>query len=420
MNPLKGEIELPSDKSISHRAVMFGSIAKGKTIIHRLLLSADVKTTLSAFQKMGVKMKFVGDDLEIEGSNFHLTQPRTSLDFGNSGTTARLLMGILASQNFETHLVGDESLLKRPMNRVAIPLSLMGADVRAQGSQATLPVTIKGGHLNPINYEIPVASAQVKTSLIFAALRAQGKSHFIEQLQTRDHTERMLPLFGGKIEVKDLEIKVSGPQNLFGTTLTVPGDFSSASFWIVATLIVPGSELLLKKVGVNPTRTGLLDIVKTMGAKIELLNFDHSHETADIHVTYTGDLRGIEISGELIPRCIDELPILSLLATQATGETVIKNAKELRFKESDRISSVTSLLKSMGADITPYEDGMIIVGKTDLSSSEVEANKDHRLMMTAVIAGLIAENGNNLPDNIEEIISTSYPTFFEDLRKICQ
>ncbi|MDR0299428.1 MAG: 3-phosphoshikimate 1-carboxyvinyltransferase [Streptococcaceae bacterium] len=417
---LSGEISVSADKSISHRAVMLGSLARGKTVIHNLLLSEDVKATMSAFKALGVKMSLIGNTLEIEGSDFSLSAPDSALDLGNSGTTTRLIMGILASQNFEVRLIGDESLSKRPMNRVAIPLTLMGADIRAQGITATLPVTIHGGALHPLNFDIPVASAQVKTALIFAGLRAQGKSRFVEKMKTRDHTEKMLPLFGGKVEVNNLEIQVSGPQNLVGTSLTVAGDFSSAAFWIVAALIIPDSDILLKNIGINYGRTGLLDVVTAMGAEVELLNLDEKQETADIHVKYTEDLHATEISGELIPRCIDELPILSLLATQVKGETVIKDAKELRFKESDRISSIANLLSKMGAQISTREDGMIILGKANLTGiEEIELANDHRLVMTAIIASLVAKNGSNFPENIKAIVSTSYPDFFKDLELLC-
>ncbi|GAB2026528.1 3-phosphoshikimate 1-carboxyvinyltransferase [Lactovum odontotermitis] len=420
MTELHGNLKVAADKSISHRAVMFGALAAGQTLIHNLLLSEDVKTTMQAFQQLGVSMLLKDNDLQIDGRDFSLEKSSEPLDMGNSGTSARLLMGILAAQEFESDLIGDKSLSQRPMDRVAIPLTLMGADIRAQGMRATLPVHITGQALRHFDFELPVASAQVKSALIFAALQvSNGVSKIVESAPSRNHTEQMLRLFGGEISVQGTEITVRGRQHLQGTELTVPGDISSAAFWIVAALITPGSDIVLERVGVNPTRTGILDVVAAMGGKLELLNLDEAAHTADIHVQYTENLRGITIAGSLIPRLIDELPVISLLASQAEGKTVIKDAAELRVKESDRISAIVSLLTALGVEAEAYEDGLTVQGKAELQGgAKFDSQGDHRLAMTAEIAGLITDAPLKISG--AEMIATSYPDFYRDMKQLCE
>ncbi|MDR2977311.1 MAG: 3-phosphoshikimate 1-carboxyvinyltransferase [Streptococcaceae bacterium] len=415
---LRGNLKVPADKSMSHRAVMFGALAKGQTKVHNILLSEDVKTTIQAFQQLGLTIQLKGSDMVIEGRDFTLTQPSEALDMGNSGTTTRLIMGILAAQNFDSELKGDPSLSKRPMNRVAIPLTVMGADIRAQGVKGTLPIHITGKKLHPLDFEMPVASAQVKSALIFAALQTAGKSKITEEVPSRNHTEQMLKAFGGTISIEGKKIIIEGPQHLRGTEMTIPGDISSAAFWIAAALITPDSDILLENVGVNPTRTGILDVVKAMGGKLELLNVDDLAQTADIHVQYTETLKSVTISGDLIPRLIDEIPVIALLATQAEGETLVKDAAELKVKESDRIIALVEMLRALGADAVPTEDGLIVQGQSKLQGALVDSYGDHRLAMTAAIAGLIADGEVQFAGG--EMIATSYPNFYQDMDKLCQ
>ncbi|EKF51827.1 3-phosphoshikimate 1-carboxyvinyltransferase [Lactococcus garvieae] len=413
---LTGSLTIPGDKSISHRSIMFGAIAHGQTKVHHILRAEDVLSTMKAFQALGVEIEDKDGIVCIEGKGFeNLKASPEPLDMGNSGTSMRLMSGILAGLNFQTELCGDASLSKRPMDRVAIPLQHMGAKIEGKGERLLPPLKIQGGHLKPISYQLPVASAQVKSALIFAALQAEAGqvTEIIEKEITRNHTEEMLQQFGGKLSVKGKQILIPGAQRLTGQDITVPGDISSAAFWIVAALTVKDSNIELKNVGINTTRTGILDVVEAMGGNIELS--EQTEMSATLKISYSS-LKATKISGKLIPRLIDELPIIALLATQAEGETVIADAEELRVKETDRIAVVADILQAMGAKITPTTDGMIIKGKTSLHAPNktIDTHGDHRIgMMTAIAALLISEGEVNL--NGSQAIQTSYPSFFKDL-----
>ena len=336
---------------------------------------------------------------------------------GNSGTSIRLISGVLAGSEFEVEMFGDDSLSKRPMDRVTLPLKKMGVSISGQTERDLSPLHLKGTkNLTPIQYKLPIASAQVKSALIFAALQAQGQSVILEKECTRNHTEDMLRQFGGDLTVDGKEITINGPQTLTGQTVVVPGDISSAAFWLVAGLIVPNSRVELKNVGINETRTGILDVIRAMGGKLEITEIDPIAKSATLTVE-TSDLKGIEISGSLIPRLIDELPIIALLATQAEGVTIIKDAEELKVKETDRIQVVADALNSMGADITPTEDGMIIKGQSTLHGARVNTFGDHRIGMMTAIAALLVADGEVVLDRAEAI-NTSYPSFFNDLETL--
>lgn len=346
-----------------------------------------------------------------------LKAPQNALDMGNSGTSIRLISGVLAGADFEVEMFGDDSLSKRPMDRVTIPLKKMGVSISGQTERDLPPLCLKGTkNLKPIHYELPIASAQVKSALIFAALQAQGESVIIEKECTRNHTEDMLQQFGGHLSVDGKKITVQGPQKLTGQKVVVPGDISSAAFWLVAGLIVPNSRVVLQNVGINETRTGIIDIIRAMGGKLEITEIDPVAKSATLTVE-SSDLKGTEIGGALIPRLIDELPIIALLATQAQGVTVIKDAEELKVKETDRIQVVADALNSMGADITPTADGMIIKGKSRLYGARVNTFGDHRIGMMTAIAALLVADGEVELDRAEAI-NTSYPSFFDDLESL--
>lgn len=415
---LNGELRVPGDKSISHRSIMFGSLAKGVTKVHDILRGEDVLSTMQVFRDMGVQIEDNGDLVTIHGVGFDgLKAPENKLDMGNSGTSIRLISGVLAGQDFDVEMFGDDSLSKRPMDRVTIPLRQMGVEVSGQTDRDLPPLKMHGSkELKPIHYQLPVASAQVKSALIFAALQAEGESVIIEKEKTRNHTEDMIVQFGGQIAVDGKEIRISGGQEFTAQEVVVPGDISSAAFWLVAGLIVPNSKITLKNVGINETRTGILDVIQAMGGKIALSEVDDIAKSATITVE-TSELKGTEIAGDIIPRLIDELPIIALLATQANGETIIRDAEELKVKETDRIQVVADALNSMGADITPTEDGMIIKGKTALHGATVNTFGDHRIgMMTAIAALLVSEGEVELER--AEAINTSYPSFFTDLEEL--
>lgn len=413
---LQGRLRVPGDKSISHRSIMFGSLAKGKTTVRDILRGEDVLSTMQVFRDLGVTIEDDGQVITIHGVGFDgLKAPQNKLDMGNSGTSIRLISGVLAGQDFEVEMFGDDSLSKRPMDRVTIPLSQMGVTVSGVTDRHLPPLKLRGSkELNPIHYQLPVASAQVKSALIFAALQAQGESVIIEKEKTRNHTEDMIVQFGGQIDVKGKEIRISGGQELVGQEVVVPGDISSAAFWLVAGLIVPNSKIVLENVGINETRTGILDVIQAMGGKLTLSQVDEVAKSATITVE-TSDLQGTEIAGEIIPRLIDELPIIALLATQANGITVIRDAEELKVKETDRIQVVADALNSMGATITPTDDGMIIIGKTPLHGATINTFGDHRIGMMTAIAALLVQDGEVELERVEAI-NTSYPSFFADLK----
>ena len=415
---LKGTIRVPGDKSISHRSIIFGSLAKGETKVYDILRGEDVLSTIQVFRDLGVSIQDDGDVIRIQGVGFQgLQAPTAPLDMGNSGTSIRLISGVLAGQDFAVTMVGDYSLSKRPMDRVAIPLRQMGVEIAGQGERDCPPLHEKGTHqLQPIHYRLPVASAQVKSALIFAALQAEGESTIIEKEKTRDHTEDMIRQFGGEIQVDGKTIRIKGGQEFQGQEVIVPGDISSAAFWLVAGLILPDSVIKIENVGINQTRTGILDVIQEMGGYLTMEDRDEKAVSAGLTVK-TSSLKGIRIDGELIPRLIDELPIIALLATQANGQTVIADAEELRVKETDRIQVVADSLNAMGANVVPKEDGMIITGPTPLHGADLETFGDHRIGMMAAIAALLVSEGNVMLDRAEAI-NTSYPSFFEDLETL--
>ena len=415
---LNGSIRVPGDKSISHRSIIFGSLAEGVTKVYDILRGEDVLSTMQVFRDLGVEIEDKDGVITIQGVGMDgLKAPKNALDMGNSGTSIRLISGVLAGAEFEVEMFGDDSLSKRPMDRVTLPLQRMGVSISGQTERDLPPLHLRGTkHLTPIHYELPIASAQVKSALMFAALQAQGESVIIEKECTRNHTEDMLQQFGGQLSVDGKKITVQGPQQLTGQKVVVPGDISSAAFWLVAGLIVPDSRVELKNVGINETRTGILDVIRAMGGKLQITEIDPVAKSATLTVE-SFDLKGTEIGGALIPRLIDELPIIALLATQAQGVTVIKDAEELKVKETDRIQVVADALNSMGAEITPTADGMIIKGKSSLHGARVNTFGDNRIGMMTGIAALLVADGDVELDRAEAI-NTSYPSFFDDLESL--
>ncbi len=410
---VRGEIAVPGDKSISHRSIMLGSIAQGVTTVRGFLRGEDNISTLNAFRAMGVTVDDDGETLRIEGKGLHgLAEPSDLLDCGNSGTSMRLITGLLAGQRFFSVLTGDRYLRNRPMKRVIEPLGRMGASIfgRAGGDRA--PLAIVGKPLTGIDYASPVASAQVKSAIMLAGLYASGETTVTEPHLSRDHSERMLGYFGADIEALPRGARVRGGRELEGRDITVPGDISSAAFFMVAALIVPGSELLIRGVGINPTRTGILDILTAMGGSIELIDRrDISGEpVADILVR-SSRLRGIEIGGDLVPRAIDEFPALCVAASLAEGRTVVREARELRVKETDRIAAMAANLRKAGVDVVETDDGMEIEGRELLRGGEYDSFGDHRIAMSMLVAGLAADGEVTVSD--VECIATSFPTFTE-------
>lgn len=416
---LQGTITVPSDKSISHRSIMFGSISEGKTVIKNFLRGDDCLSTLQAFRDLGVYIEDDGETIVVHGNGFSgLKEAKNRINVGNSGTTIRLILGILAGRPFSTELFGDHSIAKRPMNRVMLPINEMGAVCTGHDGSEFPPLKILGNEqLKPISYEMPVASAQVKSAILFAALQANGQSEIIEKEKTRDHTEDMIKQFGGNLSVDGKKITLIGPQKLTGQNITVPGDISSAAFFLVAGLVVPDSQIKLTNVGLNPTRTGILDVIRQMGGNLTIEETGDELNKAGSLTVKTSDLVGIDIGDEIIPRLIDELPIIALLATQAKGKTIIRNAEELKVKETNRIDAVATELNKMGANIQPTDDGMIIYGGTQLHGANVTSYGDHRIGMMLQIAALLVKDGTVCLDKAEAI-SVSYPTFFDDLEKL--
>ncbi|CAI2556659.1 3-phosphoshikimate 1-carboxyvinyltransferase 1 [Apilactobacillus kunkeei] len=416
---LHGDLAVPGDKSISHRSVILSSISEGTSHIHHFLASDDCISTINAFRAMGVEIDLDGDELTVEGVGLNgLSKPETKLDMGNSGTTTRLLSGLLAAQEFTTNLIGDDSLSKRPMQRVSEPLSMMGANIET--TDGHLPMTINPGHIKAVKYELPMASAQVKSAIILAALNADEDSVIVEPQVTRDHTETMLNQFGEDvIERNGNEITVHHQPKLTAQDFNVPGDISSAAFFLVAATLVPNSHIVLKNVGINPTRTGILDVLIKMGANIRLLNQTNDSEpTADIEVTYTPNLKPIDVTEESIPLMIDELPLVALLASRADGHSTITGAEELRFKETDRIKTVVMELQKLGIQITELPDGFSIDGSKNwqVVDSSLDSHGDHRIGMTLAVAALLLDTDVRL--NGEDAISISYPQFFDHLKHL--
>jgi 3-phosphoshikimate 1-carboxyvinyltransferase len=420
---LKGRIRVPGDKSISHRALMLGAISTGETHIEGLLLGEDPRSTASCFQSMGAEFSELNTELvRVRGIGLgNLQEPANVLDAGNSGTTLRLMLGLLASHPERFFAVtGDNSLRSRPMSRVVKPLQQMGAEIWGRKGNSLAPLAVHGTKLKPIHYNSPIASAQVKSCILLAGLMTEGKTTVTEPALSRDHSERMLKAFGAELEVdpETHSVTIIGPSKLHGQSVVVPGDISSAAFWMVAAAIVPGSELVIENIGVNPTRTGILEALAMMGADIQQEN---KHEVAgepvaDLRVR-SSRLKSCEISGDIIPRLIDEIPILAVAAVFAEGTTVIKDAEELRVKESDRITVMAQQLNKMGAQITELHDGMEITGGTPLTGTELDSFTDHRIAMSLAIAALNAKDKTII--RRAEAASISYPNFITTLQKIC-
>lgn len=414
INHVRGEVTVPGDKSISHRAVMLGALAEGDTHISGFLSGADCLSTIDCFREMGIEIEKDDDRVTVHGKGLYgLKKPTKTLYTGNSGTTTRLLCGILAAQPFDTDITGDESICKRPMGRVTKPLSLMGADIDGE----YCPLHIRGGRLHGMEYNMTVASAQVKTALILAGLYAEGETVIHEIEKSRDHTELMLRAMGADVTTNDLTVCVRKADKLIAQDITVPGDISSAAFFMVLGAILPDAEITIRNVGVNPTRTGIIDVLKAMGADIQLINQRSSggEPAADIFVR-SSRLHGTEIGGALIPRLIDELPIIAVAALFAEGETVIRDAAELKVKESDRIAAVTDELTKCGADIIATDDGMIVRGGKPLHGAKFTTRGDHRMAMSLAVLAQMAEGESELDD--ADCVSVSYPLFFEDIYKL--
>lgn len=414
---LHGEITVPGDKSISHRAVMFGSLAKGTTRITHFLEGADCLSTISCFRKMGIDIENNNGEILVHGKGLRgLSSPTDILDVGNSGTTTRLLSGILAGQNFVSELTGDDSIQSRPMKRIMTPLLSMGADITSIKGNNCVPLRIAGHPLKAIHYDSPVASAQVKSCVLLAGMYSDGVTSVTEPVLSRNHTEIMLNYFGAQVTSEGTTASIVPEPSLHAREITVPGDISSAAYFIAAGLLVPGSEILLKNVGINPTRDGLLRVCKDMGADITMLNVNMDGEpTADLLVR-TSSLHGTTVGGEIIPTLIDEIPMIAVMAAFAEGTTIIKDAKELKVKESDRILVMAENLSRMGADITPTDDGMIIHGGKPLHGAVIDSYLDHRVAMSFAIAGLLCDGPLSIKGG--DCVKISYPEFYEDLYRL--
>lgn len=411
--PLKGEITIPADKSISHRAIMLTSLAKGKSIIKNFSSGADCRSTLNIFKQLGVEINEIDKKTIKIISNGVLKPSFAPLDAGNSGTTTRLISGILAGQNFDSEIIGDESLSKRPMKRIILPLTQMGAKIDSVDNH--LPLTIHGQNLHGIVYHSPISSAQVKSSILLAGLNAEGQTTVIEPAKSRNHTEIMLKYLGADILKFNNEVTIT-PSELTAKDIEIVGDISSAAFFIAAGLIVPGSDFVIKNVGVNETRTGIIDVVQRMGGGVNIINqrVVSGEECADIHVKYTDNLKGCVIEGNDIPRLIDELPVIAVLASQADGTTIVKNAGDLRNKEADRITCLVTELKKIGVDIEETPDGFIVNGKSKCmlkGDAELQTYNDHRLAMSFYVAGLVCEK--EIAIDGFEWTNISFPEFEE-------
>lgn len=412
---LKGTVTVPGDKSISHRSVMFGAISRGMTEVTNFLQGADCLSTIACFRKLGIEIENNTDSVKIYGKGLHgLTAPAEILDPGNSGTTTRLISGILAGQPFDTTITGDASIQKRPMGRIMTPLSLMGASFDSKNKNNCAPFTIHGGNLHGIHYDSPVASAQVKSSILLAGLYADGKTSVTEPQLSRNHTELMLSGFGATIISEGTTATIEPDPILTGQKIAVPGDISSAAYFIAAGLITPGSEILIQNVGTNPTRDGILQVAKAMGGNVTLLNERtvSGEPVADLLIK-SSDLKATEVGGDLIPTLIDEIPVIAVMACFAEGTTIIKDAQELKVKESDRIAVVTENLKAMGADIEATDDGMIIRGGKPLHGALIQTHMDHRIAMSFAVAGMNADGETTFSD--ASCVDISYPGFFQDM-----
>ena len=420
---LKGEVTIPGDKSISHRSIMLGSIALGTTEITHFLEGADCLSTIDCFRKMGVEIERKPSSILVHGKGLRgLTAPASTLNVGNSGTTTRLISGILSGQNFATTLSGDDSLNSRPMKRIMTPLNTMGAHIRSLNDNGCAPLHIRPGALHGIHYQSPVASAQVKSAVLLAGLYADSPTSVTEPALSRNHTELMLQGFGAYVAT-DLHTDgtatahVEPCKELYGQQICVPGDISSAAYFIAAALLVPGSELLVKNVGTNFTRAGFLKVCKAMGADIETVSqtIEGGESRADLLVRYS-HLKGTVIEGDIIPTLIDEIPMIAIMAALADGQTVIRDAAELKVKETNRIDTVTAGLKAMGADITPTDDGMIIEGTGHLNGASIQSYLDHRIAMAFSVAGLASDGETQIVDS--QCVDVSYPEFYATLNSV--
>lgn len=423
--PLKGTITVPGDKSISHRAVMFGALAEGTTEVTNFLQGADCLSTIRCFRQLGIDISndISSDSVVIHGKGLHgLSEPKDMLDVGNSGTTMRLISGILSGQNFKVILNGDESIQKRPMARIITPLKLMGADILSMKDNGCAPLAINNSsathkRLKGINYSSPVASAQIKSCILLAGLYAEEETSVTEPYLSRNHTELMLSQFGARIISSGNTAKILPNPRLTGKSIKVPGDISSAAYFIAAGLIVPNSELVIRNVGINPTRDGILQVCRMMGADIKMENVINQggEPVADL-IVRSGELQGTEIGGAIIPTLIDEIPIIAVLACFAKGTTIIKDAAELKVKESNRIDVMVQNLSKMGADIRATDDGMIIEGGSPLHGASIDSKFDHRIAMSFAIASLLAEGETEIRG--AECVDISYPNFYSDLEKL--
>jgi len=415
INRIEGEINPPADKSITHRAIIIGALAKKGLRINRALISGDTLSTVDCFRKLSKEITIKGNEIYV--SPGLLKEPLDILNCQNSGTTARLLAGLLAAQPFFSVIDGDSSLRQRPMKRIVEPLSLMGARIFGRQEGSFLPLSIKGGELQAIDYELPVASAQVKSAILLAGLFARGQTTVREKIKTRDHLERMLQYFGQEISLEEKAVKIRGKNEIEGGEVAVPGDISSAAFLITAAVLIPRSRLIVRQVNFNPTRTGFIKKLVQMGARLSVLNLreEYNEEVADLKVR-SSELKSVEITAEEVPSLVDEIPLIALLATQAEGVTRIRGAKELRYKECDRLHALYLNLRKMGAKIEEQEDGLIIEGPTRLKGAEGQSFNDHRLAMTLIIAALIAE-GEMSVDNLD-CIQISYPEFWQHLKAL--
>lgn len=416
--PLRGEIIPPGDKSISHRSLMLGSLANGKSLVSEFLISDDTLSTANAMRALGASIELNGTQVTVEGNGLYgLKEPDQIIDCGNSGTTTRLLIGLLSPQSFTATLTGDKYLRARPMKRVVGPLTQMGAKIEGKENGNKLPLTIRGSSLKGICYELPVASAQVKSAILLAGLYADGETEVIEPEASRDHTERMMSYLGVPITKNGNSIKISKISEIESRDIVVPSDISSAAFFIVGALIIPRSEVMIRNVGINPLRTGIIDILRDMGGNIEIINQRdvNGEPIGDIIARYS-DLKKTEINGSIIPRAIDELPLAAVAASYAEGETTIKDAKELRVKETDRIHAMATELGKMGVAIKEFEDGLSITGSQILSGAECSSWGDHRIAMSVAIAGLKAQGETIIDDS--DCVSVSYPDFFQKLDEL--
>ena len=416
--PLHGEITVPGDKSISHRAVMLGAISQGTTSVTNFLKGADCLSTIDCFRKMGIDIEQTSEEILIHGKGLHgLTSPQSTLDVGNSGTTMRLLSGILAGQNFSCEITGDASIQKRPMKRIITPLTAMGAKVSSIKSNDCAPLYIEGKPLKGIHYTSPVSSAQVKSCVLLAGLYGDSPTSVTEPFVSRNHSALMLASFGAQVSVDNTTVTIEPEPKLEGQKVQVPGDISSAAYFIAAGLLIPGSEILIKNVGINPTRDGILRVCRQMGADITLLNQrEHCGElSADLLIKHS-PLKGTVIRGALIPTLIDELPVIGVMAAFAQGTTVIADAQELKVKESNRLDIMVHHLTAMGAKVTPTEDGMIIQGGENLHGAVLDSHLDHRIAMSFAIAGLAAQGETQITR--EDCVNISYPDFYSHLNNL--